>query len=136
MISYFNKMNDTDSPNDYFGEVEKRSTTFKVVMSVLALFSLLPLYSAIKGLEGKFLEGENPSTFYVLIALIIISLLSVWGMYRFKKIAVFTFVASAIAQYLWYLLAYGVDFFDMIFVFFLFIGFGLLEIIPRWKYFK
>ncbi len=122
--------------SNYFNDITPRSTTFKTVMGLLFLFSLLPLYSAIKGLEGKFMEGASPSFFYVLIGLIVVSLLSVIGMYNFKKIAVFTFIISAVAQYIWYLIAYGVEFFDMVFVFFLFIGFGLLEIIPRWKYFK
>ncbi len=82
------------------------------------------------------MEGASPYFFYILIGLIIISVLSVLGIYQFKKIAVFSFILSAVAQYIWYMLAYGVEFFDMVFVFFLFIGFGLLEIIPRWKYFK
>ncbi len=121
---------------NYFPNVEPRSTTFKLVMGLLGLFSLLPLYSAIKGLEGKFLVQATPSFFYLLIALITVSLISVWGMYRFKKWAIFTFIISAVVQYLWYLIAYGIEFFDMVFVFFLFIGFGLFVIIPRWKYFQ
>ncbi len=125
----------SESPN-YFPNVEARSTTFKLVMGLLGLFSLLPLYSAIKGLEGKFLVQAIPSFFYLLIALISVSLISVWGMYQFKKWAIFTFIISAIVQYLWYLIAYGIEFFDMVFVFFLFIGFGLFVIIPRWKYFQ
>ncbi len=121
---------------EYFADIEPRSTTFKIVIWLLALFNFLPLYSAIKGLEGKFMPGTNPSFFYLIIFLIAMGLVSLWGIYHFKKWAVFTFIGAAVLQYLAYLVLYGVEFFDMIFLFFLFIGFGLLEIIPRWKYFK
>ncbi len=122
--------------SNYFPDIIPRSNTFKLVMGALFLFSLLPLYSAIKGLEGKFMEGADPAFFYVLIVLIAVSLLSVISMYQFKKWAIFTFIMASVAQYIWYLIAYGIEFFDMVFVFFLFIGFGLFVIIPRWKYFK
>ena len=122
--------------SNQFPITKLKSLGFKAFLICMAIITLFPVFSAIIGLNGMFLAKAPKWFFLISIFISIVSLLSLFFIYQFKKKAVYTLITSIIAQFLWYLFAYGIEFHDVTFAIFVFIGWGLFQIIPRWKYFK
>lgn len=120
----------------YFQNEKKRTTTFYVALGSLALFTLMSV-----GLDGdEFLQRKTINIpdwyFYLIFSIDFLALLSILVIAFFKKVGIFTFPVLILLHF--YLHQYYLSTFlytDVTSIF-LFIGFGLFTIIPKWKYFK
>lgn len=130
--------------NDYFEkETSTRSLGF-VLIILLAAFMVLAMISIrIYGLNTSDVAPDptlyvEPSWYnYIVIALGIDALFSLFLTYKFYKIGVYS---TALSLFLMVVLNPDPDSLihslAPIFTLFVFLGYGLFEIIPRWKFFK
>lgn len=120
----------------YFDNEPKKNPFFYFVIGALALFTLMGI-----GIDGdEFLQRSTLRIpewyFYLIFSVDILALLSLMGIAFFRKFNIFTF------PFLIFLHFYLHRFYLETFLYtdvtnlFLFVGIGLLVIIPKWKFFR
>ncbi|MFC6269695.1 hypothetical protein [Frigoriflavimonas asaccharolytica] len=121
---------------NYFENEPKKSTGFYLSVGALALFTFMGL-----GIDGdEFLQRETLNIpdwyFYLIFTVDFFSFLSLIGIATFRKIAVFTFPTFVILHFYLHQFYLSTFLYTDVTNMFLFVGVGLLMIIPKWKYFK
>ncbi|MDR3273528.1 MAG: hypothetical protein LBT29_08620 [Flavobacteriaceae bacterium] len=122
-------------PKQYFEVGEKYSPTFKAACIFMGFLGFIPILLAILGFLNYYFPGK-PAWFFA--ANLIFGVLMIFGvvlLYRFKKWGVYLFAGALVINILFHL-SLGWEELDMINGLYFFIGFALVPIIPRWKYFK
>jgi len=122
---------------DYFkiSKDEIHSTGFKIGVFVLFLLACIPVFMSYLGMKEIFFKNAPEWILIVYFCLGIFTVFASIGIYFLKKFAVYLYAFMVFALYILFLLAYNIELQDTIFTLFIFIGFGLLLIIPRWKFF-
>ena len=128
---------------DYFpNETAEKGFGFKVILTLVALMILSIVAIRIYALSTYDVAPDptlvrEPLWYnYLSIVLGIIALVGLWFTYQFKKMGVYTVVAS-----LFIMISANPEFslirtLAPLFTLFIFVGYGLFEIIPKWKFFK
>lgn len=121
---------------NYFENEPKKSTGFYLSIAALALFTLMGL-----GIDGdEFLQRDLLNIpqwyFYLIFTVDFLALLSLVGIAFFRKIAIFTFPAFVILHFFLHQFYLSTFLYTDVTNMFLFVGVGLLMIIPKWKYFR
>lgn len=122
--------------DNYFGNEPKKTNSFYFALGALALFSLMGL-----GIDGdEFLQRDLlhiPQWYFYMIFLVdALCLLSILGIAFFKKFAIFSFPLFVLLHFYMHQFYLETFLYTDVTNIFLFIGVGLLVIIPKWKYFK
>ena len=121
---------------NYFKDEPKKSTGFYLSIAALALFTLIGI-----GIDGdEFLQRKllkiPEGYFYVIFAVDLLAIISLIGIAFFRKIAVFIFPAIIVVHFFMHQFYLSTFLYTDVTNIFLFVGVGLLMIIPKWKYFQ
>lgn len=121
---------------NYFGDEPKKSTGFYLSIAALALFTLMGI-----GIDGdEFLQRKVLNIpewyFYIIFVVDFLAILSLLGIAFFRKMAVFTFPTFVVLHFFLHQFYLSTFLYTDVTNIFLFVGVGLLMIIPKWKYFK
>lgn len=122
--------------DNYFDNEPKKTTSFYVALAALALFTLMGL-----GIDGdEFLQRDLlhiPIWYFYLIFLVdALAILSILGISFFRKVAVFSFPLFVLLHFYLHQFYLETFLYTDVTNLFLFVGVGLLMIIPKWKFFK
>ena len=122
--------------SNYFENEPKRSTGFYLSIAALALFTLMGT-----GIDGdEFLQRKLlniPSWyFYVIFLVDALAFLSLIAIAFFRKIAVYTFPLLIVLHFFLHQFYLSTFLYTDVTNLFLFVGVGLLMIIPKWHFFK
>jgi hypothetical protein len=122
--------------DNYFDDEPQKTTSFYVALGALALFTLMGL-----GIDGdEFLQRKLLNIpnwyFYVIFFVDVLSLLSILGIAFFRKFAIFSFPLFVLLHFYMHQFYLETFLYTDVMNLFLYIGVGLLMIIPKWKYFK
>ncbi|MGI9526338.1 MAG: hypothetical protein ACR2MS_04415 [Weeksellaceae bacterium] len=129
--------------NDYFeNETAEKSFGFKFILAFVALMILsivgIRVYNifTMDVLPDPSLQREPLWYNYTVIVLGLISLAGIYLTWNYKKIGVYTVIAS-----LFTIVLVNPEFSLLrtlapLFTLFVFVGYGLFEIIPKWRFFK
>lgn len=120
----------------YFENEPKKTAGFYISIAALALFTLMGF-----GIDlDEFTQRQEVNIpdwyFYFVFTIDALAILSLVGIAFFKKFAVFTFPALVIMHFFLHQYFLSTFLYTDVTNLFLFIGFGLLMMIPKWKYFK
>lgn len=129
--------------SDYFpNETPEKSFLFKMILTLVGLmvFSFMAsrIYSVLT-FEAMIDPNIKPDPLWLTISIVILSIITIIGLfftYKYKKIGVYT-VATA----LFLMVSINPEFDVMntlapLFTLFVFIGYGFMEIVPKWRFFK
>lgn len=129
--------------SDYFpNETPEKSFLFKMILTLVGLmvfsFMLSRIYSVLT-FEAMIDPNIKPDPLWLTISIVILSIMTIVGLfltYKYKKIGVYT-VATA----LFLMVSINPEFDVMntlapLFTLFVFIGYGFMEIVPKWRFFK
>ena len=121
---------------NYFGDEPKKSTGFYLSLAALALFTLMGI-----GIDGdEFLQRKVLNIpewyFYIIFAVDFMAILSLVGIAFFRKIAIVAFPTFIVLHFFLHQFYLSTFLYTDVTNIFLFVGVGLLMIIPKWKYFK
>lgn len=128
---------------EYFqNETPEKSFGFKVILTLVALMTLsiiaVRVYSlsTYNVLPDPTLVREPLWYNYLSIVLSIITLVGLWFTWQYKKWGVYTTIIS-----LFLMIVINPEFSLLrtlapLFTLFIFVGYGLFEIIPKWKFFR
>lgn len=129
--------------DDYFeNETAEKSFGFKVILALVALLILsiigLRVYNIFSYdiMPDPTMEREPMWYNYLIIILGIISLYGVYSTWNYKKIGVYTVIISLFISVISNPEFSLLKTIAPLFVLFVFVGYGLFEIIPKWKFFK
>ena len=122
--------------DNYFDGESKKTTSFYFALGALALFTLMGV-----GIDGdEFLQRHLLNIpqwyFYTVFLVDVLSLLSIFGIAFFKKFAIFTFPLFVLLHFYMHQFYLETFLYTDVTNLFLYIGAGLLVIIPKWKFFK
>ena len=122
--------------DNYFDNEPQKTTSFYVALGSLALFTLMGL-----GIDGdEFLQRDLlniPIWYFFMIFLVdAFSLLSILGIAYFKKFAVYAFPVFVLLHFYMHQFYLDTFLYTDVTNLFLYIGVGLLMIIPKWRFFK
>lgn len=120
----------------YFDEDPKKGLGFILTLASLLLFTIMGL-----GIDvDEYLQHEylNIPTwyFYVIFSIDILMVISLVLMYFYRKIGIFTFPALLVLHFFMHNYYLSTFLYTDVTNLFLFTGFGMLAIIPKWKFFK
>lgn len=129
--------------SDYFpNETAEKSFLFKVILTLVGLmvfsFMVSRIYSVLT-FEAVIDPNIQPDPLWLTISFVVLSITTIIGLfltYNFKRIGVYTVAAS-----LFLMVSINPEFDVMntlapLFTLFVFIGYGFMEIVPKWKFFK
>lgn len=126
-------MHPQKTDEEYFKVTVKKSIAFKIACLGIFLLSLLPFWKVFCGYAK---EHQMPNSFrFILIIFGILEIIGSFFIYNFRKIGIYLFVIPLLAD-IFLNIIYGIYDIDLINGLYLFIGFALVPIIPRWKYFR
>ncbi|WP_417429449.1 hypothetical protein [Halpernia sp.] len=122
--------------DNYFDKEPKKTLSFYLALASLALFTLMGI-----GMDGdEFLQHNLLNIpiwyFYLIFTVDFFSLLSLVGIAFFRKLAVYFFPVFVVLHFYLHQFYLSTFLYTDVSNIFLFIGIGLLMIIPKWKYFK
>lgn len=122
--------------DNYFDNEPQKTLSFYLALGALALFTLMGL-----GMDGdEFLQHKLLNIpiwyFYIIFTVDFFSLLSIIGIAFFRKLAVYMFPVFVILHFYLHQFYLSTFLYTDVSNIFLFIGVGLLMIIPKWKFFK
>lgn len=120
----------------YFDENPKKGLGFTLAFAALMLFTIMGL-----GIDvDEFLQHEylNIPTwyFYVIFSIDFLMMVSLVLMYFYRKIGIFTFPALLVLHFFMHNYYLSTFLYTDVTNLFLFTGFGMLAIIPKWKFFR
>lgn len=122
-------------PKEYFEVKEKKSIPFILSCIYMGFMGFIPIFLGILGFMKIYFPGA-PAWFFILnIILGILMIIGSISTYYFKKWGVFLFGLTLFVDILFHL-SLGFEELDAINGLYLFIGFALVPIIPRWKFFN
>lgn len=121
---------------NYFGTEPKKTTSFYVAMAVLALFTLMGI-----GVDvDEFIQHESIQIptwyFYLIFAVDALALLGLLLIVLFRKIGVYLFPLAIVLHFIFHQYYLSTFLYTDVTNLFLFVGLGLVMIIPKWQYFK
>lgn len=129
--------------SDYFpNETAEKSFLFKVILTLVGLlvfsFMMSRIYSVLT-FEAAIDPNIQPDPLWLTISLVVLSITTIIGLfltYNFRRIGVYTVVVS-----LFLMVTINPEFDVMntlapLFTLFIFIGYGFMEIVPKWRFFK
>lgn len=122
-------------PKEYFKVTEKRSVGFKISCLYMGFMALIPIFLAILGFKKIYFPGASNWFFIIYLLLGLLMVMGTIGTYNFKKKGLILFIFALILDILFHL-SLGFEELDAIHGLYLFIGFALVPIVPRWKFFK
>ena len=121
---------------DYFENEPKYSIGFYIAIAALALFTMM-------GFGIDFDEFQQRETlnipdwyFYIIFAVDFLAILSVIGIAFFKKIAIYAFPSFVVLHFFMHQYYLSTFLYTDVTNLFLYVGAGLLMMIPKWHYFK
>lgn len=119
-----------------FKDEPKLDTPFYLVLGVL----LLLLINNLNVDYAVVLQKDNlqiPNWYLILLfALDTLAIVSLVGIYFFRKIALYLFSVFVMVHFVIHLNYLSTFLYTDVFILFFFIGIGLFVFIPKWKYFK
>ena len=120
----------------YFDEDPKKGLGFILALASLMLFTLMGV-----GLDSdEFLQHETLNIptgyFYFIFSVDAAMILGIILIYFYRKIGVFLFPVALVLHFFMHNYYLSTFLYSDVTNLFLFIGFGLLAIIPKWKFFK
>lgn len=122
-------------PKEYFQVKEKKSLGFILAVLYMGFMGCIPIFLGVLGLLKVYFPGA-PTWFFILNFVFgILMLAGSYLTYNFRKIGIYLFAVALIADIMFHL-SLGFAELDAIHGLYFFIGFALLPIIPRWKFFK
>lgn len=120
----------------YFDEDPKKGWGFKLTIASLLLFTIMGF-----GIDNdEFLQHEFLNIprwyFYMIFTIDALMVVSLILMYFYRKIGMFAFPILLILHFLMHNYYLSTFLYTDVTNLFLFTGFGMLAIIPKWKFFK
>ncbi|ASW74569.1 hypothetical protein IQ37_04090 [Chryseobacterium piperi] len=120
----------------YFDEDPKKGWGFILAFASLMLFTIMGL-----GIDvDEYLQHDYLNIprwyFYVIFSIDILMMLSLVLMFFYKKIGIFTFPVLLVLHFFMHSYYLSTFLYTDVTNLFLFTGFGMLAIIPKWKFFK
>ncbi|WP_128331802.1 hypothetical protein [Apibacter sp. HY039] len=122
-------------PKEYFEVKNKKSVGFLLSSLYMGFMGSIPILLGILGFMKIYFPGAPQWFFVSNIIFGILMIIGSYGTYNFKKNGIYLFTASLIIDILFHL-SLGLEELDAIHGLYFFIGFALVPIIPRWKFFK
>ncbi|WKS96012.1 hypothetical protein [Riemerella columbina] len=124
-----------ENKND-FSQEPKKSSSFYVSMAVLGFFTLMGL-----GIDiDEYLQHESiqipTAYFYLIFAIDALALLGLLAIVNFRKIGVYLFPLAVFLHFIFHQFYLSTFLYTDITTLFLYVGLGLLMIIPKWAHFK
>ncbi|CAA7195474.1 hypothetical protein [Chryseobacterium potabilaquae] len=120
----------------YFDENPKKGWGFIGAFLALMLFTMMGL-----GIDGdEYLQHEYLNIprgyFYIIFTIDGLMILSLILMFLYRKVGIFSFPALLIVHFFMHSYYLSTFLYTDVTNLFLFTGFGMLAIIPKWKFFK
>ncbi|WP_419868583.1 hypothetical protein [Chryseobacterium sp. CT-SW4] len=120
----------------YFDEDPKKGWGFILALASLMLFTVMGL-----GIDiDEYLQHEYLNIpqwyFYAIFSVDVIMIISIILIFFYRKIGIFLFPALLIVHFLMHNFYLSTFLYTDVTNLFLFTGFGMLAIIPKWKFFK
>lgn len=132
-----------ENKKNYFeNETAEKGIGFKVILLLEALMIIIFAAFSLKRIVENPVQldptiGIDPLWYsYSIVVLSIIALIGLWFTYMYRKWAVYSVIISV------FLMILINPYFSLIktlipmFTLFIFVGYGLFEIIPKWRFFK
>ncbi|MCO7355238.1 hypothetical protein JSO63_06160 [Riemerella anatipestifer] len=121
---------------NYFNDEPKKTNSFYIAIGVLAIFTLMGLGIDIDEFSQH--ESINIPTwyFYLIFGVDLLALVGLFLIVLFRKIGVFLFPLAVIAHFILHQFYLSTFLYTDVTNLFLYVGLGLLMIIPKWQYFK
>lgn len=121
---------------NYFDEDPKKGWGFILAFASLMLFTIMGL-----GIDGdEYLQHDYLNIprwyFYIIFSLDALMMISLILMFFYKKIGIFTFPVLLVLHFFMHNYYLSTFLYTDVTNLFLFTGFGMLAIIPKWKFFK
>ncbi|MBP7174076.1 MAG: hypothetical protein KBA33_08440 [Cloacibacterium sp.] len=122
--------------NEIFDKTPPPAKGFYWALGLLMLFSVMSMSIDV----AEFLQHQDiriPLWYFYIIFLVDIFILLGWvGIYFHRKIGVYLFPMAILTHFTLHNYYLSTFLYNDIFILFLFVGIGLLVIIPRWLFFK
>lgn len=120
----------------YFDEDPKKGWGFILTLSSLLLFTLMGF-----GIDlDEFLQQKTLQIpvwyFYIIFSIDVLMVASLVLMYFYRKIGLFAFPAFLVLHFFMHNYYLSTFLYTDVTNLFLFTGFGMLAIIPKWKFYK
>lgn len=122
-------------PKEYFQVKEKKTVTFIFSCLYMGFMGFIPIFLGILGFMKIYFPGASTWFFVSNIVLGILMIIGAIATFNFFKMGIYLFGLTLILDILFHL-SLGFEELDAINGLYLFIGFALVPIIPRWKLFK
>ncbi|ADQ81187.1 hypothetical protein J5295_09345 [Riemerella anatipestifer] len=121
---------------NYFNDEPKKTNSFYIAIGILAIFTLMGLGIDIDEFSQH--ESINIPTwyFYLIFGVDLLALVGLFLIVLFRKIGVFLFPLAVIAHFILHQFYLSTFLYTDVTNLFLYVGLGLLMIIPKWQYFK
>ncbi len=122
--------------NSYFDKSPKKTTSFYAAVIVLTLFLLFSFGIDLTEYD-QHQEINIPTWFsYIVLMIDILMVLSMIALFFYRKIGVYAYPLLIIIHLFLHEFYLSTLLYADLFNLFVFIGLGLLAIIPKWKFFK
>ena len=120
----------------YFDEDPKKGTGFILTAVALLLFTIMGL-----GIDvDEYLQHEYLNIpgwyFYMIFTIDVLMMISLVLMFFYKKIGIFAFPVLLVLHFFMHNYYLSTFLYTDVTNLFIFTGFGMLAIIPKWKFFK
>ncbi|AQY23178.1 hypothetical protein [Riemerella anatipestifer] len=121
---------------NYFNDEPKKTNSFYIAIGVLAIFTLMGLGIDIDEFSQH--ESINIPTwyFYLIFGVDLLALVGLFLIILYRKIGIFLFPLAVIAHFILHQFYLSTFLYTDVTNLFLYVGLGLLMIIPKWQYFK
>ncbi len=122
--------------NNFEGESPNKDFGFVLTLAALMLFSLMGV-----GIDtdefSQHLELNIPTGYFYFIFLVdLVMIVSLLFIYFYKKFAVYIFPVALVTHFLAHNIFLSTFLYTDVTNMFLYVGVGLLAIIPKWQFFK
>lgn len=129
-------MEEKDREYSYFDVDPKKGLGFILTVVALLLFTIMGLGIDVdEYLQHEFLNIPQ-WYFYVIFSIDILMVISLILMYFYKKIGIFSFPVLLVLHFFMHNYYLSTFLYTDVTNLFLFTGFGMLAIIPKWNFFK
>lgn len=120
----------------YFDEDPKKGWGFVLAFAALMLFTIMGMGIDVdEYIQHEFLEIPR-WYFYIIFSIDVLMMLGLVLMFFYKKIGIFMFPALLVLHFFMHNYYLSTFLYTDVTNLFLFTGFGMLAIIPKWKFFK
>ncbi|MDY3502805.1 hypothetical protein PG657_07655 [Riemerella anatipestifer] len=121
---------------NYFNDEPKKTNSFYIAIGILAIFTLMGLGIDIDEFSQH--ESINIPTwyFYLIFGVDLLALVGLFLIVSFRKTGIFLFPLAVIAHFILHQFYLSTFLYTDVTNLFLYVGLGLLMIIPKWQYFK